>query len=1107
VAVAPNGDLYYSEYLRSRVRRVDAATGLVYTVAGTGAPGWNGDGVPAVEAQLNYPWGLAVDAAGHLYIADSVNHRIRKVDAATGFISTYAGTGFPAYTGDNGPATEANLNTPLGIAIDPAGRLSIADYRACAIRRIDAAGVITTIAGTGFCGYAGDGGPGTAALLDSPYGVAADDAGNVFVTDTVNNRVRVVSAATGIISTVAGTGIAGFSGDNGPATAAQLYQPVSLAYAAGGRLYIGEPYNLRVRVVGLRESPVVTWANPASIVYGTALSAAQLNATASVAGTFVYDPPAGTLLGAGTGRTLSVTFTPDDLATYAPATKTVLLDVQKAVAPITWPTPAAVPSGTVLGAAQLNATSSLPGTFVYTPPAGTVVTSTVQLFVVFTPDDTANYSNGMADVPLTVTAGPVDGPPYTLTVTLPTGGRIQGAGINCGAGGTTCTVTMPAAMTIGLSATASAGYTFTGWTGDCAGTTPGLWLSLKGPRTCGAAFAPPAPVYKLTIAPRPAGGTVTGSGLSCGTGGSTCAATFGGATTASLLATADTGYTFTSWGGACAGTDAATTVQVDAERACSATFTPSGGVPVNGPPYTLTIAPAPTGGTVTGAGINCGAGGTKCSVTMPAPMTLGMTATAADGYTFTAWTGNCSGTAASQWLSLQGPRTCGATFTATGGVTPPAAGGIITTFAGTGTPGYNGDGVAATAADLYLPMEMATDAAGNVYVADYGNHRVRRVAAATGVITTVAGTGVAGYSGDGGPATAAQLNNPSGVACDAAGNLFIADYYNHRVRRVDAATGIITTLAGTGTSGSAGNGGPAAAAELSSPYGVAVDASGNLFVGEQGTYRVRKVDAATGFITTFAGTGVSAYSGDGSPATAAAMKAPFAIEADAAGNLYIADLYNERVRRVDAATGIITTVAGNGAVGAGPDGVPATESAMNYPIGLALDAAGNLLVSEYDNYRVRSVSAATGIITTIAGAGTRGFSGDGGPATAAEFDSLYGLAVDAAGNLFVADMGNQRIRKVGGGSAAPVDGPPYTLTISPIPSGGKIAGAGINCGAGGAACSVTMPAAMTIGLEAVASTGFVFGGWTGDCAGTSPGLWLSLKGPRACGATFTSTRQ
>jgi uncharacterized repeat protein (TIGR02543 family) len=223
---------------------------------------------------------------------------------------------------------------------------------------------------------------------------------------------------------------------------------------------------------------------------------------------------------------------------------------------------------------------------------------------------------------------------------------------------------MPAAMTLGIGATPSTGYTFTGWTGDCTGTNPSLWVALNGPRSCGAIFTPTGgtPTYQLTIAPAPAGGMVTGNGLTCGTGGATCQVVFGSATTAALTATPDTGYAFTSWGGSCSGTATSTNVLVDTLRTCSATFTATGGGPVNGPPYTLTIT-SPTGGRIQGAGINCGAGNTGCSVTMPAAMTLGVGATPGAGYTFTRWTGDCTGTNPSLWVALNGPRTCGAIFT------------------------------------------------------------------------------------------------------------------------------------------------------------------------------------------------------------------------------------------------------------------------------------------------------------------------------------------------------------------------------------------------------------------------------------------------------------
>jgi len=306
--------------------------------------------------------------------------------------------------------------------------------------------------------------------------------------------------------------------------------------------------------------------------------------------------------------------------------------------------------------------------------------------------------------------------------------------------------------------------------------------------------------------------------------------------------------------------------------------------------------------------------------------------------------------------------------------------------------------------------------------------------AAAGDIATYAGTGVGGYSGDGGPATAAQVNWPEGVAVDEVGNLFIGDQANDRVRRVDAATGVITTYAGNGLYGDSGDGGPATAARLNGPGGLAVDGEGNLFIADQYNHKVRRVDAATGVITTYAGTGSSGYSGDGGPATAAQLYQPSDVAVDTAGNLFIADQHNDRVRRVDAITGVITTYAGTGDAGYLGDGGPATAARFDYPVSVAVDGAGNLFIADWNNSVVRRVDAATGVITTYAGTGSSGYSGDGGPATAAQVNWPIAVAVSGAGDLFIADTYNDRVRRVERPatvtvrkSASPADGTDFSF--------------------------------------------------------------------------------
>jgi len=338
--------------------------------------------------------------------------------------------------------------------------------------------------------------------------------------------------------------------------------------------------------------------------------------------------------------------------------------------------------------------------------------------------------------------------------------------------------------------------------------------------------------------------------------------------------------------------------------------------------------------------------------------------------------------------------------------------GIISTVAGNGTAGYFGDGGPATSASLSAPTGITVDPAGNLYIADYANSRIRRVDASSGIISTVAGNGFSGFGGDGGPATSASLNFAAGVALDAAGNLYIADTSNHRIRRVDASSGIISTVAGNGFSGFGGDGGPATGALLAKPEDIAVDANGSLYIADSGNFRIRKVDAASGIISTVAGNGTFGFSGDGGPATSASLSTPTGIRVDSTSSLYIADSNNNRIRKVNASSGIISTLAGNGTAGFGGDGGPATGASLNLTTGNTVDAAGNLYIADYANSRIRKMDASSGIISTVAGNGSFNFSGDGGPATSASLYGPYGATVDAAGNLYIAGFAEKRIRKV-----------------------------------------------------------------------------------------------
>jgi uncharacterized protein (TIGR03437 family) len=642
------------------------------TVAGTDAVG---DGSAATAALINHIEGIACDGFGNIYIADADDHRIRKI-ATSGIITTVAGTGHGGFSGDGGPAISAWLNTPYGLAADRAGNLYIADLGNARIRKVGTDGIIKTIAGGGKRpGSAGDGQPATDIALKQPRNVAIDPSGNIYFSDFGDNRIYQITPA-GTLLRIAGNGQAGSAGDNGPALDASLNSPAGLATDSLGAVYVADAGNGRVRKI---YRGVIT-------TYGS--------------------------------------------------------------------------------------------------------------------------------IPVTIPTG----------VALDTDGTLYVAD--------------------------SAGFVFR--------VTPALQMTTL--------------------------------------------------------------------------TQPARDVALDA---AGNLYVAHGSLVYKRPKF-----------------------------------------------------------------------------------------GNVAVFAGNGLAfHYSGDGGPALNARFYSPRAIARDSGGNLYVADTGNSLIRKISADLSV-RTIAGLGTAGFSGDGKAAVNAQLNSPGGIAVDVAGNIYIADTGNQRIRRIDP-NGVITTVAGTGTAQYSGDGAPGVLAALNTPSGLAVDSSANLYLADTGNHAVRKL-GADGNISTVAGNGTHGFSGDGGSPASALLDSPSSVAVDRDGNLFVADAGNHRIRRISPDNSL-----GPATISTVPD---PNAALWRTPAGIAVDAGGNLYVSDQDDQRVFRVES-NGRVTTIAGTGSAGFSGEFGLPLETMLSGPQGLAVDASGNIYICDTGNNRIRKLTTSSGPPAASSATVLNAASLAPG------------------------------------------------------------------------
>ena len=817
---------------------------VINTIAGNGTAGYSGDSGPAGGAELNGPYGLAIDNAANLYIADPANNRVRKVALGTGIISTVAGKGTAGYSGNSGPATSAELNSPVGVAADSAGNLYIADEGNNVIRKIDSSGTITTVAGNNEEGYSGDNGLATSATLYAPAGVAVDSTGNLYIADTNNNRVRKVTAATGIITTIAGTGTAGYSGDNGPAASATLNKPSAVVEGSTGNLYILDTGNNVVRLLNTT-GKITTIAGTGTAGYsgdnGPATSA-------------TLRAPYG--LNIDTVGNLSIADSGNNVVRVV-STAGIITTI----------------AGT--GTYGYSGDGGPPTSAMLNNPQGVAVDGQGNLYI----SDRSN--NRIREV--ATPAGSVVFP------TTP-------------AGSTSTAVTIPLEVnTEGTTITGITAPVSQGNKQEYAVNAPGCALNtaLAAGTVCDVA---------VTFTPGYAGSRPVPLQVASSAG--TFNFGMAGIGTAPMVALSP--GIITTWIAAnesLAGADASGGLAIDsAGNVYAALQVPLGVIPAE-------------------EVVEFAAGtGVAIPALPPTPFNSSAFGLALDS--------------AGDLYAASPSLSCIFKF-APGLSTDTVVAGTTVDGAYIGNAGYSGDNGPAVKAELNNPAGVAVDTAGNLYIADSGNNRIRKVTAGSGIITTIVGNGSAGYSGDNGPAVNAELNDPTAVVVDTAGNLYIADYKNNRVRKFTVGTGIITTIAGDGTAGYSGDNGPATSAELDDPMSIAIDGADDVYVIDYLHNVLRMVNTA-GIITTVAGNGSDGYAGDGGLATSASLMAS-GVAIDSAGSLYIAGgaIGNgtpSGVRVVNTSTSALNFPASQ--IGSTSTQTVAVTNIGNAPLGFRVPASG-----------------------------------------------------------------------------------------------------------------------------------------------------------------------
>lgn len=989
VTVDRDGNIYVADSSNHVIRKMSPA-GVVTTFAGTAGSTGSADGQGAAARFLR-PGKVAIDRADNIYVADMGNYTIRKITPA-GTVTTLAGTAGQRRNSDLSSG-KARFNLPRGVALDEAGNVYVADSANHIIRKVNPGGVVTTLAGT--VGVSGrSDGAGAAARFFSPYGVAVDKAGNVFVADTNNHAIRKVSPA-GVVTTLAGGGGRGSGGEDGAGNVARFNQPSSVAVDGAGNVYVCDKENYSIRKV-----------TPTGMVTTLAGKAGHRGTDDGTGGSAYFYVPRGITIDGGGNIYVA------DNQNFS------VRKVTAAGVVTTLPTRFAAPNGVAVDSAGNILVLEFSGSIRRISPTGDV--TTIQLVDIAGAAVTFSQAEALS----VDSAGNI----FVAHTRDHTIRKVT-------AGGVVTTFAGVAGIS-GVTNTSAGAARFNSPSAVAVGNSRNIYVADRDNHVIRKVDA--AGVV-TTLA-----GSVGESGSQNGTGGAAKFSSPAGVATdrAGNIYVADTGNhvirrvtqegvvtNLAGFAGLSGGANGAGT---------TARFNQPFGVAVDSAGNVFvadfanhSIRKITAGGAVTTlAGSTVGQSGsvdgTGAAAQFDSPTAVAVDSagnvyvsdfanhairkvTAAGVVTTLAGTAGQSGNADGVGPAARFSYPSGLAVDNAGNILVGdsqnhvirriTAAGVVTTLAGAAGLFSSADGTG-SAARFYSPLGVAVDGAGNVYIADTGNNTIRTVTA-TGVVTTL--TGNALVSADG-TSTAARFLFPNAVALDRSGNAYVADTLNHTIRKI-ANNGMVTTLAGSsGQSGGAD--GTAAEARFNYPSGVAVDVSGNVWVADRDNHAIRRVTAA-GTVTTLAGTLGQRGSSDGQ-GSAARFDSPLGVVVDQTGDMIVTDSGNHTIRKVSAA-GMVTVLAGSAGEAGGVNGA-GTASRFNFPAGIGLDGAGSFYVADRNNHTIRRVTP-EGLVTTLAGA--TGLSGNAnGTGAAARFNFPSGVSVDSAGNLLVADRDNHVIRKI-----------------------------------------------------------------------------------------------